>query len=85
MGFIALLLLGLVSGIIAKMIIPGDHPSGYLITVLLGIVGSYLGGFISSILGMGKFGQLNLMSILWSVAGAIVLLVIYHFIINKNN
>jgi len=82
-GFLAFLILGIVSGVIAKMIIPGNNPGGFIVTALLGIAGSYLGGFISSLLGMGKFGELSPMGILWAVAGAVVLLVIYHFVTDK--
>lgn len=68
-------LLGLVIGAVAKLIMPGKDPGGILITMLLGIVGSLLGGWISGLLGWSNqtgFGWFAM-----AVVGAIILLALY--------
>ncbi len=77
MGFLVWILLGLVSGIIAKFIMPGKDPGGLIITILIGIAGAFIGGFIGSFFGMGEVSGLNLASVLTSVFGALVLLFIF--------
>jgi uncharacterized membrane protein YeaQ/YmgE (transglycosylase-associated protein family) len=79
---------GLIVGIIAKMIMPGDDPGGVIITILIGIAGSLIGGFIGQALfGYGRVDSMNdlnqpgfLMSLVLSVVGAIALLAGYRLI-----
>jgi uncharacterized membrane protein YeaQ/YmgE (transglycosylase-associated protein family) len=83
MSIIAWIVVGLIAGILAKAIMPGnrDEPGGWLGTIALGIVGAIVGGFLSSLLlGGGGASGLNLGSILVSVVGACVFLGILRMI-----
>lgn len=77
MGIIAWIIFGLLAGIVAKFIMPGPDPGGIFITILLGIAGALLGGFIGSLLGLGGISGFNIGSFLIAVVGAILLLWIY--------
>ncbi|SFS04099.1 Uncharacterized membrane protein YeaQ/YmgE, transglycosylase-associated protein family [Dyella sp. OK004] len=77
MHWLWVLIVGLVVGLIAKAIMPGKDPGGFIITAILGIVGSILSTFIGEKLGL--WGETGLVHFLGSIAGAIVLLLIYHF------
>ncbi|MHA7179799.1 GlsB/YeaQ/YmgE family stress response membrane protein [Arthrobacter sp. MDB2-24] len=78
MSFIGFLILGLIAGALAKLIMPGKQGGGILITMLLGVIGAFLGGFIGgSILGVNLGSTFSLMSILFAVIGALIVLAIY--------
>lgn len=77
MGIIAWVIFGLLAGVIAKLIMPGDDPGGFFITILIGIAGALLGGFIASLLGLGGVDGFNFGSMVVAVLGAILLLWIY--------
>lgn len=77
MGIIAWIIFGLIAGVIAKLIMPGDDPGGFIITILLGIAGALLGGFVGSLLGLGGIDGFNFGSFLLAILGAILLLWIY--------
>ena len=64
MGILTWILFGLIAGIIAKLILPGKDPGGFIITTLLGIAGALLGGFIGSVLGWGTVDQFDTRSML---------------------
>ncbi|HEX8652525.1 MAG TPA: GlsB/YeaQ/YmgE family stress response membrane protein [Pyrinomonadaceae bacterium] len=87
------IILGLIAGLIAKAIMPGKDPGGFIITALIGIVGSVIGGFIGRMLfGYGRAssggGDINepgfLMSLVLAVVGAIVLLAVYRLITGRS-
>jgi len=80
MGFLAWVVLGLIAGAIAKWILPGNDPGGFIITIVIGIVGAVIGGFIGTALGFGAVDGLNLGSIAIAVLGSIVLLMIFRVI-----
>ena len=80
MGFIAWIILGLVVGVIAKLIMPGKDPGGFIITILLGIAGAFVGGFIATKFGMGSVTGFDIRSLAIAVVGAFILLAIYRFI-----
>ena len=77
MGLLSWLILGLVVGIIAKFLMPGKDPGGFVITILLGIAGAFIGGFIASRIGFGAVSGFDLRSLLIAVGGAILLLAVY--------
>jgi uncharacterized membrane protein YeaQ/YmgE (transglycosylase-associated protein family) len=77
MGILSWLVLGLVVGIIAKFLMPGRDPGGFVITIIIGIAGAFVGGFIGSRIGFGSVSGFDLRSILVAVGGAILLLLIY--------
>jgi uncharacterized membrane protein YeaQ/YmgE (transglycosylase-associated protein family) len=74
------LVLGLVAGILAKMLMPGADPGGLIITILLGIGGALVGGFIGAQLGFGSVSAFDLRGLALAVGGAVLLLVIYRFV-----
>jgi uncharacterized membrane protein YeaQ/YmgE (transglycosylase-associated protein family) len=69
---------GLIVGVIAKLVMPGRDPGGIIITVLLGIAGALLGGFVGQ--AMGWYGPNDNAGFLMSVVGAIVLLALYRVV-----
>jgi uncharacterized membrane protein YeaQ/YmgE (transglycosylase-associated protein family) len=78
MGILIWIVLGLIAGALAKLIMPGKQPGGIIITILLGIVGALLGGFIAGpILGIADVTGINIGSIIIAVLGALLVLVIY--------
>ena len=77
MGILTWILLGLIVGFLAKLVMPGRDPGGVIITILLGIAGALLGGFIGNAMGFGDVNGINMGSILLATLGAILLLVIY--------
>jgi len=77
MSILAWIVIGLVAGLIAKAIMPGKDPGGFIVTTLLGIAGALLGGWIGSALtGTGLEG-FSFWSLLLAVAGALLLLAVY--------
>lgn len=86
MGFLAFLLLGLIAGAIAKLILPGKQGGGWLITLLLGVVGALLGGWLGSVIfGVGLEEFWDLSTWLLAIGGAIVVLLIYGLIVGRGD
>ncbi len=78
MGFLAFLLLGLIAGAIAKAILPGKQAGGWLMTLVLGVLGALLGGWLGSLLfGTGLEEFFDLSTWLLAIGGALIVLVIY--------
>ena len=71
------ILLGLVVGALAKLIMPGEDPGGIFITILIGIAGAFVGGFVGSTLGIGDVTGFDLLSLALAIAGAVALLAVY--------
>jgi len=69
---------GLIVGIIAKLLMPGRDPGGFIVTILLGIAGALLGGFLGR--SLGWYGPNDNAGFLMSVLGAIVLLALYRML-----
>lgn len=76
-GILGWIVFGLIVGVIAKLLMPGRDPGGFVITILLGIAGAVLGGWIGRALGMYGPGQGA--GLIMSVIGAFIILAIYHF------
>ena len=74
MGILSWIVLGLIVGVLAKWIMPGDDPGGIIITILIGIVGALIGGFLSSALGFGAVTGINLGSVIIATLGSLILL-----------
>ena len=83
MGILSWIIMGLIVGALAKFIMPGKDPGGIIITILIGIGGAFLGGFIGSFLGIGSVTGFNVMSFLLAIGGAIILLILYRLIFKK--
>lgn len=81
MSFIWMIIVGLVAGLLARAIKPGNNPMGWIMTIVLGIVGAMLGGFVASIIGIDADGGFT--GLIFSVIGAIILLFIYEMIMNR--
>ena len=74
-AIIAWIIIGLIAGALAKLIMPGDDPGGIIVTILIGIAGAFIGGFLAGLIGLGGGGWI--WSILVATIGAIILLAIY--------
>ena len=84
MGILSWILLGLVAGAIAKALHPGRDPQGCIITMIIGVVGAVLGGFIATrLLGWGDVNGFNLYSILVATGGAVLALIIYNAVTGR--
>lgn len=74
------IILGLIAGVLAKTIMPGKDGGGFIITVILGITGAFVGGWVGGLLGLGTTGGFNLGSIATATVGALLILIIYRTI-----
>lgn len=84
MGIIGWIVLGLIAGAIAKAVMPGNDPGGIIVTMLIGIVGAILGGFIGNALfggGLGNFFDLR--TWLLAIVGSLILLAIYRMVAGR--
>lgn len=78
MGILAWIVLGLIAGMIARAIYPGTQPGGAIVTILLGIAGALVGGWVGKgLTGGPAYTELSFMGIVWAVVGALVVLFIY--------
>lgn len=78
MGFLAWIILGLISGALAKLLMPGKDGGGIFLTMALGIAGAFVGGYLGTLLGIaGPANGINLVSIITATAGAFLLLFLY--------
>jgi uncharacterized membrane protein YeaQ/YmgE (transglycosylase-associated protein family) len=85
MGFFAFLILGLIAGAIAKAILPGKQGGGIFITLLLGVVGALLGGWIGSVLFNANLNSFfSLSTWLLAIGGSIVVLLVYGMITKRS-
>ena len=77
MGILAWIIFGLIAGAIAKFIMPGNQGMGWLMTIILGIVGAFVGGWMGTMLGLGTTDDFSIGSIALAVVGSLVVLWIY--------
>lgn len=77
MGIISWIILGLLAGALAKWIMPGKDGGGWIITMVLGIAGAFVGGWIGTMIGFGSVTGVNIGSLITAIVGALVLLAIY--------
>ena len=85
MGIIAFIILGLLAGAIAKALLPGDDPGGFIITAIIGVAGALLGGFVAAALfGADPLDEFfDISTWLTAIIGAIVLLLIYRMVVGR--
>lgn len=81
MGILWMIIIGLIAGAIAKLLMPGRDPGGIIVTILLGIGGSLVGGFLGRALGLGD-GD-NFAGLLGSIIGAMILLFLYRLMVRR--
>ncbi|MFL5574866.1 MAG: GlsB/YeaQ/YmgE family stress response membrane protein [Gemmatimonadaceae bacterium] len=77
MGILAWIVLGLIAGAIAKAIMPGRDPGGFIVTALIGIVGAFIGGFLGNLITGSGLNGFSVWSILLAIVGSLLLLWIY--------
>lgn len=80
MGILSWVILGLIVGVPAKFLMPGNDPGGVFVTILIGIAGAFVGGVVGSFLGLGSVTGINLMSVALASGGAVLLLFLYRLI-----
>ena len=85
MGIIAFIILGLLAGIVAKAIMPGEDPGGIIVTAIIGIVGALLGGFIAAaVFGAHPLDEFfDISTWLTAIVGSILLLGIYRVVVDR--
>lgn len=83
MGIFAWIVIGLLAGVIAKIIVPGKDPGGWFLTIVLGVGGAFLGGWIGTRLGWGDLSGFDLRSVGLAVLGSVVILLLLRIIFRK--
>jgi uncharacterized membrane protein YeaQ/YmgE (transglycosylase-associated protein family) len=81
MGFLWALIIGFVIGAIAKFVMPGRDPGGFIVTILLGIAGAEVATFLGR--AVGWYGPYETSHFIGAVIGAVILLAIYRFIVSR--
>jgi uncharacterized membrane protein YeaQ/YmgE (transglycosylase-associated protein family) len=79
-GVISWIVVGLIAGLLGKLIMPGRDPGGFLITIVIGMIGALVGGFVVQLLGGTGVTGFNIWSILVATLGAIILLALYRLV-----
>lgn len=77
MGIISWILFGLAAGALAKWVMPGRDPGGVVVTMLIGIAGAFIGGYIATLLGFGNVTGFDIRSLIIAVLGSVGLLFLY--------
>jgi uncharacterized membrane protein YeaQ/YmgE (transglycosylase-associated protein family) len=87
MGIIAFIILGLLAGLIAKAIMPGSDPGGYIVTTIIGVVGALVGGFLAAaIFGAHPLDEFfDISTWLTAIIGSIILLALYRLVVNRSD
>ena len=87
MGIIAFIILGLLAGAIAKALLPGDDPGGFIVTALIGVAGALIGGFLAGVIfdadPLDEFFDIS--TWLTAIVGAIILLFVYRMIVGRRS
>jgi uncharacterized membrane protein YeaQ/YmgE (transglycosylase-associated protein family) len=83
MGVLSWIVFGLIAGIVAKWIMPGDDPGGIIVTIILGVVGGVVGGYVGSLLGWGSVAGFDLRSFGLAIGGTMLLLLGYRALKRK--
>ncbi|MGO1405396.1 GlsB/YeaQ/YmgE family stress response membrane protein [Agrococcus casei] len=83
LSFIGWIVIGLAAGALAKLILPGKQGGGFFVTLLLGVVGALLGGWIGSMIGVSGDGVFSIWTWVLAVGGAIIVLLIWGLIFGR--
>jgi|SRR5215510_2650204 len=84
MGILSWLVVGLIAGVLAKLIVPGKDPGGIVVTIAIGVVGAIVAGFVTSlILGHDYVSGINFTTIIVATLGAILLLIVYRLVMQQ--
>jgi uncharacterized membrane protein YeaQ/YmgE (transglycosylase-associated protein family) len=83
MGILTWIVFGLIAGAVARWIMPGRQQGGWVVSIILGIVGAVVGGWIGTLLGFGGVSGFDLRSLVVAVGGAIVVLFVYRTLTRK--
>ncbi|MEV8023158.1 GlsB/YeaQ/YmgE family stress response membrane protein [Microbacterium sp. NPDC080220] len=84
MGFFGFLILGLIAGAIAKLILPGKQGGGWFVTLILGVVGALLGGWLGSVLFNAPLEEFfSIQTWLLAIGGSLIVLLIYGLIVGR--
>lgn len=85
MSIIAWILLGLIAGALAKALMPGDDPGGIIVTILIGIAGAVVGGFLWNLItGNNSYGDFDIGGIIIAVIGSMILLWLYRMFVARS-
>ncbi len=76
MGILSWIVMGLIAGLLARLVMPGSDPGGLIVTVVIGIVGALIGGFIATWLGFGGISGFDLRSLVIATLGGVVFLLL---------
>jgi len=86
MSILSWIIFGLIAGALAKFIMPGTQGGGIILTIVLGVVGALVGGFLGThLLGLGGISGFDLRSMAMAVGGALLALVVYGLIVRKRS
>ena len=81
MGILSWFVVGLIAGVLAKLIVPGKDPGGIIVTIAIGVVGAIVAGFVTSqILGHDYVSGINFTTIIVATLGALLLLIVYRLV-----
>jgi uncharacterized membrane protein YeaQ/YmgE (transglycosylase-associated protein family) len=80
MGFFSWIILGLIAGALGKLLMPGKQGGGWFVTMLLGIVGAFVGGWIGTLVGFGSVTGINIGSIATAAVGALIVLAVFSWV-----
>ena len=80
MGMMSWIIMGLLAGALAKWIMPGKDPGGSIVTMLIGIAGAFVGGYIGTLVGLVSVSGFDLVSLALAVGGALILLYGYRLL-----
>ncbi len=83
MGFLTWIVVGLIAGLLARVIIPGARNEGIIMTIVIGIIGAILGGYVGSFFGFGEISGFNIKTLLTATLGAVILLALQRMFAKK--
>jgi uncharacterized membrane protein YeaQ/YmgE (transglycosylase-associated protein family) len=83
MGLLSWIVFGLIAGVIAKFLMPGKDPGGCIVTMIIGVIGAVVGGYLATLLGFGGISGFDWRSLFIAILGSLVLLFVWRLISGK--